>query len=1120
MNMAKISLTLSLALITTSLFSDDIQWQRTSPQKGVDIMNALNPNLFPDYPRKDDDHVYFAFQDAGRWGKAFFNIKENGGKFEADYTISAKNSEDGNPIPAKIEGRIIPEGSRKILYNFKIEPEKGRKSKDLFFGMTLSKNIFDRKIVFNSRNADGSVHADLASIPAQKDGGGVYESGKQHLCEEIRIPMIHGDLRISGFSAPVLAMKYGPDMANIRIYPAYSGEGPLSVSFTIEFLDRKTLSLDISKAANMGFADEVENDGKGGWTDQGPENDMHVIPLGSSHFGNIEFNIIDPAKNGGKSCLVFANKTRPEMLKDATIEVGGKTFDYLYLLHGTAWTQLDKKIGTIAIEYVDGSSKNLDVVAGRDVGDWWNPERGENALVIFRAKNGSNEVGLYMSRFKLDGKPVGKVVFKTAGNSVWMIAAASGVSGGDIPFLSDEAELPCDFKVGNDWRAIRYFRDVEPGSALDFSFIPETGPAGKHGRVVIRDGRFEFEKLPGKPARFSGVNICQDAAVMLDKELAIWPERFRRMGYNAIRLQAFDDRVVKNVSALEFDDDALNNFFKTFAKFKEKGFYINLSLFIGRLQGFNKTGYNHETMKIIIVFDRESRENLKGFTKKILTTENPCTGMSIASDPALLSIAILNELFLFSGGDPALEYPNQDPFLNEIYTKSFIAWCEERNLDPAKRDASMWSRFLMDAHREFYADFKAFLRELGIKVPITNIDGGSLIMDPVRLDYDYVDRHTYFDHPSFPKKRWSYPFEYSDESAASSFYKDFLCVPANRIFGKPLTVTEYHFCAPNSFRAEAGPIIGALSALQGFDGIFDFSPLEYLREWKSLDPVASESGRMGTFSSVSDPIAGLSSRIVTAYFLRGDVAPAKESFTLNVPEDIYTRDYANEYRNWKPCADPPGEFQRLGLVARTGIAVTSEKGDMKRSFTTDQLRDGKSQDLNRLLANSGRISNGKITSVDGQIEFNTTGGPFIVSTPKSESITLSGKDGKASVLSVSDCSTFSTIFACALDEQELVKSKRILILHLTDVKNENCNYVKWRGKLRDYGGGKSLLLRKGTAVVSLKSNADGRAVLYAIDITGKRLGEVPFKDVDGILEFNINNGAGDVPSVGYEVTRQ
>ena len=61
----------------------------------------------------------------------------------------------------------------------------------------------------------------------------------------------------------------------------------------------------LDQVANMGFADDVAGDGKGGWTDQGAENDLSMLPVGRHRLGGIDFEIIDPAKNNGRSVLTM-----------------------------------------------------------------------------------------------------------------------------------------------------------------------------------------------------------------------------------------------------------------------------------------------------------------------------------------------------------------------------------------------------------------------------------------------------------------------------------------------------------------------------------------------------------------------------------------------------------------------------------------------------------------------------------------------------------------------------------------------------------------------------------------------------------------------------------------------
>ena len=49
----------------------------------------------------------------------------------------------------------------------------------------------------------------------------------------------------------------------------------------------------------MGFADSVANDRKGGWTDQGPDNDLRIFPVGRHCYGPAVFDVIDPSTNNG-----------------------------------------------------------------------------------------------------------------------------------------------------------------------------------------------------------------------------------------------------------------------------------------------------------------------------------------------------------------------------------------------------------------------------------------------------------------------------------------------------------------------------------------------------------------------------------------------------------------------------------------------------------------------------------------------------------------------------------------------------------------------------------------------------------------------------------------------------
>ncbi len=55
--------------------------------------------------------------------------------------------------------------------------------------------------------------------------------------------------------------------------------------------------VDISAAANRGFRDEIANDGRGGWTDQGANNDMRTFQIPELSCGALTFRCLDRVVN-------------------------------------------------------------------------------------------------------------------------------------------------------------------------------------------------------------------------------------------------------------------------------------------------------------------------------------------------------------------------------------------------------------------------------------------------------------------------------------------------------------------------------------------------------------------------------------------------------------------------------------------------------------------------------------------------------------------------------------------------------------------------------------------------------------------------------------------------------
>jgi hypothetical protein len=131
-------------------------------------------------------------------------------------------------------------------------------------------------------------------------------------------------------------------------------------------LDYKTI--DLTPFANRGLIDDVGEDGKGGWTDQGPKGDLRTFPTGRQNFGGIPFAIgAEP-----KSCIVLSSRARPfpeNLPKEVTIPLGFPV-EGLHFLHGAAYCGDGYIIGVYQVLYEDGSMAEIKLRSGENIRDW------------------------------------------------------------------------------------------------------------------------------------------------------------------------------------------------------------------------------------------------------------------------------------------------------------------------------------------------------------------------------------------------------------------------------------------------------------------------------------------------------------------------------------------------------------------------------------------------------------------------------------------------------------------------------------------------------------------------------------------------------------------------------
>ena len=137
-----------------------------------------------------------------------------------------------------------------------------------------------------------------------------------------------------------------------------------------------------------------------------------------------------------------------------------------------------------------------------------------------------------------------------------------------------------------------------------------------------------------------------------------------------------------------------------------------------------------------------------------------------------------------------------------------------------------WFDFVQQMDESFFVSMREFLKkDLGVKPPVTGTTGLGALGTLSQSKLDFVDAHSYWDHPQFPRRSWdskdwlinNKPMV--NNPAGSTFWG----LAATRVAGKPFTVTEYNHAAPNEWQAECVPMIASYAAAQDWDAVFLFA---------------------------------------------------------------------------------------------------------------------------------------------------------------------------------------------------------------------------------------------------------------------------------------------------------
>lgn len=933
------------------------------------------------------------------------------------------------------------------------------------------------------------------------------------------LPVNGGTLRIKLSDATVFMVQdnrvYKNDVFELRIrFKNNNGGQKYEMEFTMEFIPFPETPVALNSAANMGFADPVANDGKGGWTDQGPQNDLSTMTLRTVTAGNVSFSILDPAENGGKSCIVLKGAARPNFPVDAEIVLNKPAAaKYLYLLHAVAWEAgEDTPIGKVTVEadgfFVDKEVISKEILCGRNVSNFWNPRWIPEAEIAWTAKNKSAKIGLYATPIPLAGGTVRKLRFTSYGKSVWMIVGAT---------LSDcppalEKEYPVVISANKDRIPVSTEnRLTKKGSAIDFSFLMDA-PAGKYGFVKANGDHFEFEKRPGEKVRFFGINYQNVPGTDRD-DIRRSLDEYAATGYNLIRIHHFDNHMVakETRNSLNIKPDIFDRLDFFLAEAAKRGIYLTLDFFTSRqifpneIEGFPVPPSGSE-YKALLFVNEAAMQNFEEYARRLMNHVNPYTGRAWKEEPAIVGISLVNEDAMH-----AMEL-NFSPRVRKLYTEKFNAWCKEkgRKITPFNKNAE-WDRFLFETYTNGWNRMKALCREIGVRQPLTDQNFWNTF--PVVLHrnlYDYADSHFYVWHPSAVGNGSAFrvPLRFISASVIPETDGFFPLLPA-RPLNKPYWISEWDFCAANRFNVEGSFLVGAYSAAQDCTTLLRFCSRDGFgtRNHKRIPMI---------FFDGTNPMLNLGERAASLLFLRGDVTVSKTRYPILINSDMQ----ADEQKYY------PRKSERLALLGKTGTVITEAPASQFAAGAEAVL------DLRAKASGNGKtvtkadfiqklnLDRDEFTNDTKQLQLNRKTGSFKAVTPRSESLVLpAGIRLKGRFMEVENEKTFSAYFIAAVKGENLDTATRFVLFHLTHCKNTDQRYRNQSLEIVESWGKLPTLAERGTGKVRLFRDLTGFK-FYALKFSGERLCEIPFTVQNGVTELQLDTSLNGQAVGAYEIVSE
>lgn len=670
------------------------------------------------------------------------------------------------------------------------------------------------------------------------------------------------------------------------------------------------------------------------------------------------------------------------------------------------------------------------------------------------------------------------------------------------------------------------------GSAIDASFMLDA-PAGKHGYARAEGENIVFED--GTRARFWGVNIAMSASFLEPAEAEKLADRIVRSGFNIVRFHQMDYKSAGNIFSAgtptqtkELSQSQLNKLFYLMSLLKEKGVYFYIDLLTMRpalaADGIVNPEDLSQGWKGHALFDPTLVSLQKEYARKLLTTENPYTHLTLANDPAMVFIDIQNENSLFvidANRITAPYYINQlktgfsqwlkgkydtDAALETAWTQSGKVGLQASesmdnntvdiigdgtvrvpnlydNLNYSTQRKNDSYEFFFETVRKHYTEMKAYLLSIGVKCLITGSSMGgypSTVPASMYLNkelMDYTDRHVYMSHPS---NYFTVGSSADNKPMVTNGNNFFQQAGYKRVFNQPFILGEWQECQTNDFRAEGDLMAAAMSSFQNWNAI-QFQML--------AEPIPYANPKIHTaFGTYNDPAHSIIQPAAAILFHRGDVKEA---------EDAYYYTYSKQDALNPAKGFPSSNIYRYGKV-----------GLMFSGFADYNAALGSQTAFNKLET---KRTSGE-TALSNELKWEAQS--FSVNTPYTNAVAGlepgQAKEFGDSIIQYSN--PFAVISLNSITQDTLQNTDRMLLTAVARARNTG--FTLNDGVIASTGQA-PVLYEPVNGSITLKTGDD--ILVYALNSSGQRASQVTVeKTAEGYSRFQLQGQSG---RVHYEIVK-